>query len=414
MAHRILVVDDEPDLQVLISQKFRSKIRQGDYHFEYALNGAEALEKLKADDSLCIMLTDLNMPVMDGLSLLNHINEEQLELKTVVVSAYGDISNIRTAMNRGAFDFVIKPIDMADLEATMNKAIVEHQIFMQGKEAKAQLIETLKEKEVALLEKNTAQQHVIELMADKEKMILHQNEILEQKVIERTSELVAEKKKSDDLLLNILPHETAEELKQKGSSEAKYFEQATVIFTDFINFTTMSERLSAKDLVQLLNHYFINFDRLITSHGLEKIKTVGDGYIAVCGLPIEDKLHAIKVATAAIAIRDFVKTYQDECTKNNTPYFEIRIGINSGPLIAGIVGIKKFAFDIWGDTVNTAARMEQTSEAGKINISGKTFNLIKDQFECRHRGKMEAKNKGEIDMYFLEEKIQKHHDQLGA
>jgi class 3 adenylate cyclase/FixJ family two-component response regulator len=405
MTHRILIVDDEPDLQILISQKFRSKIRQGDYHFEYALNGAEALAKLIADDSLRIMLTDINMPIMDGLTLLNRINENQLELKTVVVSAYGDISNIRTAMNRGAFDFVVKPIDMNDLETTMNKAINEHQIYMQGKEAKVQLIETLKEKEVALLEKNAAQEHVIELMADKEKMILQQNEILEQKVIERTSELVAEKKKSDDLLLNILPAETADELKQKGSAEAKYFENVTVMFTDFVNFTSISETLTAKELVKQLNYYFINFDNLITEFGLEKIKTVGDGYIAACGLPIEDPNHAVNVAKAALAISKFVRSYKAHCTANNLPFFDVRIGLNSGPVVAGIVGIKKFAFDIWGDTVNTAARMEQTSEPGKINISGTTFNLIKDQFVCAYRGKMQAKNKGEIDMYFLESSL---------
>lgn len=402
MAHRILIVDDEPDLQILISQKFRSKIRSGDFHFEYALNGAEALAKLIADDSLRIMLTDINMPIMDGLTLLNRINENQLELKTVVVSAYGDISNIRTAMNRGAFDFVVKPIDMTDLETTMNKAINEHQIFMQGKEAKVQLIETLKEKEVALLEKNAAQQHVIELMADKEKMILQQNEILEQKVVERTSELVAEKKKSDDLLLNILPAETAEELKHKGSAEAKYFENVTVMFTDFVNFTSISEALTAKELVKQLNYYFINFDNLITEFGLEKIKTVGDGYIAACGLPIEDKNHAVNVAGAALAISKFVHNYKTHCAANSLPFFDVRVGLSSGPVVAGIVGIKKFAFDIWGDTVNTAARMEQTSEPGKINISGTTYNLIKDQFACTYRGKMQAKNKGEIDMYFLD------------
>ena len=265
-----------------------------------------------------------------------------------------------------------------------------------------QLIETLKEKEIALLEKNAAQQHAIELMAEKEKMILHQNEILEQKVVERTSELIAEKKKSDDLLLNILPAETAEELKQKGSAEAKYFENVTVIFTDFVNFTRISETLTAKELVKQLNYYFIKFDNLITEFGLEKIKTVGDGYIAACGLPIADPNHANNVAKAALAISKFVNDYKAHCTTNKLPFFDVRIGINSGSVVAGIVGVKKFAFDIWGDTVNTAARMEQTSEPGKINISGATFNLISEQFTCTHRGKMQAKNKGEIDMYFLE------------
>jgi class 3 adenylate cyclase len=208
---------------------------------------------------------------------------------------------------------------------------------------------------------------------------------------------VAEKKRSDQLLLNILPSEVAEELKEKGNAEARHFDEVSVLFTDFIDFTKLSEQLSPQVLVQELHECFSAFDAIMERNGLEKIKTVGDAYIAVCGLPVANKLHAEKAVQAALEIRQFM-----EARKKQEKVFDIRIGIHSGPVVAGIVGVKKFAYDIWGDTVNTAARMEQSSEAGKINISETTYALVKDKFSCIHRGKIAAKGKGEIDMYFVE------------
>jgi class 3 adenylate cyclase len=151
-----------------------------------------------------------------------------------------------------------------------------------------------------------------------------------------------------------------------------------------------------------LNYCFKAFDEITTRHNLEKIKTIGDAYLAVCGLPLADEGHAIKTVRAALGIRDFMQEYKAQRQRENKLFFELRLGINSGVVVAGIVGIKKYAYDIWGDTVNMAARMEEYSEAGKINISQKTYELVKDQFKCIHRGKIEAKHKGEIDMYFVE------------
>lgn len=207
-----------------------------------------------------------------------------------------------------------------------------------------------------------------------------------------------EKKRSDDLLLNILPAEVADELKSSGQSVAQQYNHATVLFTDFVGFTQASERLGVQELVNELNIYFTAFDRIMEKYGLEKIKTIGDAYLAVSGLPVEKDRHAQNAVRAALDIIEFVKWKRQE-----GPYgLEIRIGINSGSLIAGIIGVKKFAYDIWGDTVNTAARMEQSSAPGKINVSGSTYELIKDDFVCSYRGKIDAKNKGELDMYFVE------------
>ncbi len=205
------------------------------------------------------------------------------------------------------------------------------------------------------------------------------------------------RKRSDELLLNILPEEVAEELKSKGSAEAKLFDEVTVLFTDFVNFTKTSEQLTPKQLVQELNECFTAFDNIIEINGLEKIKTIGDAYLAVCGLPNANTQHAQKVIKAAFDMRDFM--IERSKTKST---FGIRIGIHTGSVVAGIVGIKKFAYDIWGDTVNTAARMEQNSEAGKVNISEATYQLVKNDFECKHRGKIGAKGKGDVDMYFVE------------
>ncbi len=208
--------------------------------------------------------------------------------------------------------------------------------------------------------------------------------------------LSTEKSRSDALLLNILPAEVAEELKESGASAARNYSEVSVLFTDFVNFTGTSERLTPQELVSELNVCFTAFDTIIEKAGLEKIKTIGDAYMAVCGLPINDEQHAAKAIEAAFGIRDFISARRSEGKA-----FEIRIGISSGPAIAGIVGVKKFAYDIWGDTVNTAARMEQNGLSGRINISRSTFELVKDRYACEYRGKVAAKNKGEIDMYFV-------------
>jgi adenylate cyclase len=210
------------------------------------------------------------------------------------------------------------------------------------------------------------------------------------------------KKRSDDLLLNILPAEVAEELKVKGSAQAKQFDEVTVMFTDFKNFTQFSEKLSPAELVAEIHTCFKAFDDITGKYHIEKIKTIGDSYMCAGGLPVINKTNATDVVHAALEIRQFILDYFDQRIKIGKEPFEIRIGIHTGPVVAGIVGIKKFAYDIWGDTVNIASRMESSGEAGKVNISGATYELVKEKFNCTHRGKVIAKNKGEIDMYFVE------------
>ena len=208
----------------------------------------------------------------------------------------------------------------------------------------------------------------------------------------------SEKQKSDALLLNILPSEVADELKDNGRSMARQFDEVTVLFTDFVGFTQMAQKLSPQDLVHELHVNFQAFDEIMERYGLEKIKTIGDAYMAVSGLPVPESRHAQRAAQAALEIQSFVEQRKQKVAHQ----LDIRIGLHSGTVVAGIVGVKKFAYDIWGDTVNTAARMESSSEPGRINVSGQTHALLKDEFSFDYRGKLKAKHKGEIDMYFLE------------
>jgi class 3 adenylate cyclase len=210
-----------------------------------------------------------------------------------------------------------------------------------------------------------------------------------------------EKNRSDSLLLNILPEEIASELKAFGKSYPRKHEQVTILFADIKGFSGIAETLSADELVTQLDECFRAFDNIVEKHGLEKIKTVGDAYLCACGLPKPVDDHAAKTVAAALDMISFIRGFGMTKRIQNLPVFEFRIGIHSGPVVTGVVGMKKFTYDVWGDAVNLAARMEQHGEPGKINLSGTTYELVKDKFRCQHRGKIKAKNKGEIDMYFV-------------
>ncbi|MBK8504283.1 MAG: hypothetical protein IPL46_19990 [Saprospiraceae bacterium] len=235
---------------------------------------------------------------------------------------------------------------------------------------------------------------------------------LEKTVTERTAEIVEqkdvilkEKERSEELLLNILPAEVAEELKLNGFSPARNFDEVTVLFTDIKEFTTISEQLTATELVAEINICFKAFDEITSKYHIEKIKTIGDAYLAAGGLHLPQQTEPRNVVLAALEMQKFVRERKALNLKRGTVGFEMRCGIHTGPVVAGIVGVKKFQYDIWGDTVNTASRMESSGEVDQVNISESTFRLLADdpQFIFINRGKISAKNKGEIQMYFVEE-----------
>ena len=222
------------------------------------------------------------------------------------------------------------------------------------------------------------------------------------KIENQKEELEIEKDKSEKLLLNILPSETVEELKSKGKARARQYRMASVMFTDFKGFTQIAEDLKPQELVQELDNYFIKFDEIIEKHDIEKIKTIGDAYMCAGGVPIRNKTSPIDVVLAALKIQEYMGELAEEKAGEKEEAWELRIGIHTGELTAGVIGRKRFAYDIWGDSVNVANRMETACEPGKVNISGKTYSHIKEFFQCTYRGKIQAKNKGEIDMYFVD------------
>jgi len=231
--------------------------------------------------------------------------------------------------------------------------------------------------------------------------------------IRKTNRIIKnERDRSKELLLNILPEETARELETSGFAKTRFYESVTVIFTDFKGFSSIAGKLSPQALVAELNDYFGKFDEIVGTFGLEKIKTIGDAYMCAGGIPVANDNHPIAAVNAALAMQEYMRKQNLDRESRGEQGWELRVGIHTGPIVAGVVGKKKYAYDIWGDTVNIASRMESSSEPGKVNISSSTYNLIKGNYDCTYRGKISAKNIGEIDMYFVEATIEKPKEEL--
>ena len=301
-------------------------------------------------------------------------------------------------------DHIVYRDSVRNIEAVQQQANLETQYQVAQNQIKTDYEISQKQTEVDLLSQQKKNQRIVVIATAIALLLIGLLAIglfRRNKFIQKTKKIIEEEKdRSDNLLLNILPEETAQELKENGKVLAKQFDAVTVLFTDFKGFTNYSENLSPQDLVETIDFYFSKFDEITEKYALEKIKTIGDAYMCAGGLPFPTEDHAHNMVKAAFEIAKFV----DE-TKNNEnesgKIFDIRIGINTGPVVAGVVGSKKFAYDIWGDTVNVASRMESMSEPGKINISENTYALIKEDFDCEYRGEIEAKNRGKLKMYFV-------------
>ena len=337
---KILVVDDEPDLEALIKQKFRQKIRNKEYDFVFAMNGNEALTKIGEHPEIEVVLSDINMPEMDGLTLLSKLNEKQLLLKSVMVSAYGDMQNIRTAMNAGAFDFVTKPIDFVDLEATVQKTILQ----------------------VAAMKKTV--------------QALKENDILKMYV--------------DETVLNFMDSREFES--ELTSSEMI---EASVVFIDISGFTSLSEKETPEKVVKLLNKYFdIIVSEIIKEKGVID-KFIGDAVMAV----FKGEHHLDRAIDSSLAVRNAIKKLAD----GETFQPNVSIGINSGEMISGNIGsgaLKKLDFTVIGDIVNVAARLQSAAEPGQILITADCHDQIKESFSCNEIGPKSLRNKkSEVVVY---------------
>jgi len=326
---------------------------------------------------------------------------EETENKELQADAYQTLST--AYRSQGEFRLAL---DAHERFASINDSLLNNEKVKQIAEMQTKYETEKKDNKIVLLNKDNdlkvAENRRVRLQFTFSLLALLVGAFFLGLVFYQKNKIGREKKRSDALLLNILPAETAEELKATGTAQTKNFRLVSVLFTDFKDFTQASEMLSPEDLVKEINYCYSKFDEIVEKHAVEKIKTIGDSYMCAGGLPTENSTHPVDVVLAAIEMQEFISSNKAERENQGLPFLELRLGIHSGPVIAGIVGTRKFAYDIWGDTVNTASRMESSGEAGKINISGSTYELVKHKFKCTYRGKVQAKNKGEIDMYFVD------------
>lgn len=367
MSLKILIVAGEPRYYTSI----RKYLAQFDFHVEVRTSVKETLDLL-AGDEYGLLMIDVDLKEMNGFELAALIKDKEVSKDLPIIfltDKQEPKDNIIAGLQTGGVDFLVKPFDII----VMMLKVRNYLNFSYA---------------VKMLVKNNLE-------------LTRLNKLLEENIAYSTNLnalLTKEKQRSDDLLLNILPAEVAEELKDKGSAAAKLFTDVSVLFTDFVGFTKAGEQFSPQELVNELDTCFKAFDRIISRHGVEKIKTIGDSYMAVSGLPAPNENHVEQVVNSAIEILSFMK---ERKKKLGDKTFEVRIGIHSGNVVAGIVGLKKFAYDIWGDTVNTASRIEQHGEPNKINISQSTHDQLRGKFKYKYRGEIEAKNKGKLKMYFI-------------
>jgi class 3 adenylate cyclase/FixJ family two-component response regulator len=335
---KILVADDEVDLEMLIKQKFRQKIRENHYEFIFAINGRDALEKIALNPDIDIVLSDINMPEMDGLTLLSRLSESSPLIKSVIVSAYGDMDNIRTAMNLGAFDFITKPINFEDLSLTMEKTLVHV----------AQMKETIK--------------------------AIKENNILKMYVDENVLSFMGSREFESSLMAN----DTIE---------------ASVVFYDICSFTSISEKEPADVVVKLLNEYFDVMVKEIIDQGGYIDKFIGDAIMAV----FKGDYHLDRAIDASLAVRNKINSL--EPFSDSVSYVpKVSIGINSGEMISGNIGsasLKRLDYTVIGDIVNTAQRLQSAANENQIIISENSYHKVKESFNCKKVGEVNLKNKEE-------------------
>lgn len=384
------------------------KDRKAVKKFEEALDAAKAEKNLLIQMNAHVELAELKDNVVQYKEALNHYKEfsilykKQTLQKTQVLK--DSVTGLQNEVEASYTEIEKKNHTIKKRETAIDSLTTEH---LQSQLAVKDLELANSNKELQLQASQNRWNILLLILAS---MVLAAVFVIRGYILKRKGlrilkqlhfEILEEKRKSDDLLLNILPESIAVELKEYGRTTPSKFENATVMFTDFQGFTHFSETHSPEELVKLVDHYFRAFDQIVKKHGVEKIKTIGDAYMCVSGIPVENEKHASLMIRAAFEFRDFVNIEANRKQKLNQPFLRMRIGMHCGPLVAGVVGSRKFSYDVWGDTVNIAARMEQSGEAGAINISQSVYELVKDEFDFISRGEIEAKNKGRMKMYFV-------------
>ena len=351
-AFSVLVVDDSRTLRKILIRELNSL---GFHNILEAADGIEAIELVKTKP-VDLMLLDMEMPELDGLGVLGQLKADDTykALPIIVISGADQFEKTIKCIEMGAEDYLPKPFDPILL--------------------RARIFSSLEKKRLRDLDRKHLE------------MLNHEKQLLE-----------IEQMKTEKLMLNILPRPIAERLKRGEKNISGSYPDVTILFSDLVGFTKMSSKTTATELVKLLNDLFTRFDVRAEALGLEKIKTIGDAYMAVGGLPIPRPDHAALCAEMALGMFEDLKNFNQE----NNAELNMRIGMNSGPVVAGVIGFTKFSYDLWGNTVNTASRMESTSQHGRVQVSPSTYEALKDNYDFEDAGLMECKGLGEIRTHLL-------------
>ena len=350
---RLLVVDDNEANRDMLSRRLE---REG-YSVNVASNGREALEKLEAGE-FDLVLLDIVMPELDGFAVLQRIraNPHWKEVAVIMISAVDEIRSVVRCIEMGAEDYLPKPFDPVLLRARIGAILERKRLRDEERQRTAEVVVALRE-------------------AERQKQV------------------------AESMLRNILPATVAAELQSRGTVEPMYFEDVTIGFTDFVGFTLSTEKLAAEEIVGLLHEYFTAFDRIASRYGLEKLKTIGDSYMFVSGMPDRNPSHPVDAVLASL---EMVETVRRMARPSENIDWQVRIGLHTGPVIAGVVGIHKFAFDIWGESVNFSSRMESSGAPNRVNLSERTYSRVKDFIRCTPRGRVHTKDGREVDMFFAD------------
>ena len=355
----ILVVDDTPDNLRLLS----AILTEEGYKVRKALNGSTALGTVQAAPPDLVLL-DINMPGMNGYEVCEQLKAEEStrDIPIIFISALDDVLDKVKAFAVGGVDYITKPFQGEEvLVRVANQLTICHQ-------------------KQQLQAQNLQLQQEIQVRQEAE------------------AALRIAQQKSDDLLLNILPQSIAEQLKEDQQVTPELYDEATFLFADIVGFTCTVSETSPEEVVQLLNQVFSAFDKLVERYGLEKIRTIGDAYFAAGGLPVVGPDHAETIAAMALEMQQAIT----HCHWNNGTPLKLRIGINTGgPVVAAVIGLKKFVYDVWGDAVNIASRMESLGQPGRIQVTASTYEQLKQKFSFEKRGKIAVKGKGEMVTYWL-------------
>lgn len=393
MEKTILIVDDSP-LQAIILRRI---LTHSQFTVLIAKDGNEALNHVLNNPQIDLIISDVNMPNMNGYELCRRLKEDKIywHIPIILCTILSSPEDLIRGIEAGADSYVTRPYHEENLLQLIQELLaMPAQAYNQDKE------EIRFEEHSYTI--NASRQHLLNFLLSTYRNILQQNKELinlREELQKAYSKLTTVQKEQEQLLLNMLPESVANELIAYGSAQPARYEQTSVMFIDFVGFSKTAATLSPQNLIQALENYFDQFDQIIETHHLEKIKTMGDGYMCAGGVPQPDPQHAYQCVAAGFEIQKLMKTSFTPMKEKYGIEWEARIGIHSGPIVAGVIGKKHIAYDIWGDTVNIASRMESHGIKGEVNISKATYEIVKDNFVIEPRGNLPIHNKGGIERY---------------